>query len=216
MTTPVLVYPLFDGVFTLETDASIHGLGAVLTQVQDDEQLHSIAYASRALNPQEANYSMMELETLGEVWAMYPSHSYLYGNTMTISTDHSAVRKTLGALNQSRKHARWWMKVYARDLTICYHAGRDNKNADALSRSPQAPAPGLDLMEGEVQVALVANTQTLSMGGSLKSVGANSPGIPLTEKDVTELLLLDPPVADATHQCELSAEQTKDLRRSSS
>ena len=210
VTAPVLAYPLFDRAFTLETDASIRGLGAVLSQVQDDEQLHPIAYASRALNPQEANYSVTELETLGVVWAMSHFHHYLYGNAVTVCTDHSAVKEILGAPNPSGKHARWWMKVYGsgvRDLTIRYRAGRDNKNADALSRSPQEPAPGLDLMEGEVQVASVANTQS---GGSLQSAGADSPGIPPTEKDVTELLLLDPPVADAIHQCEFSAEQAKD------
>jgi len=30
----------------LETDASILGLGAILSQVQDDDKLHPLAYAS--------------------------------------------------------------------------------------------------------------------------------------------------------------------------
>ena len=50
---PVLAYPDWDKSFTLETDASVKGLGAVLSQLQDDGQLHPVAYASRALSPQE-------------------------------------------------------------------------------------------------------------------------------------------------------------------
>ena len=43
---PVLAYPSFDRDFTLETDASIEGIGAVLSQHQDDGHLHPVAYAS--------------------------------------------------------------------------------------------------------------------------------------------------------------------------
>ena len=71
VSAPVLAYPRFGlGVeFTLETDASGVGLGAVLSQTQDDGQLHPIAYASRSLDSSERNYGITELETLAVVWA---------------------------------------------------------------------------------------------------------------------------------------------------
>ena len=47
---PVLVFPKFNERFTLETDVSVHGLGAILSQFQEDKRLHSVAYASRALS----------------------------------------------------------------------------------------------------------------------------------------------------------------------
>ena len=56
MEAPVLSYPQFDRGFTLETDASGKGLGAVLSQKQEDGKLHSIAYASHALSPCKKNY----------------------------------------------------------------------------------------------------------------------------------------------------------------
>ena len=56
---PVLAYPCFGEGFTLETDASVQGLGAVLSQKQPDGRLHPVAYASRTLNPTEKNYSSL-------------------------------------------------------------------------------------------------------------------------------------------------------------
>ena len=116
MEAPVLAYPDFDKEFTLETDASIQGLGAILSQVQEDMKLHPVAYASRALAAQEKRYTITctELETLAVVWAMSHFHSYLYEHDVTILTDHSAVRAVLGNPGGGSKHTRWWMRVYGR------------------------------------------------------------------------------------------------------
>ena len=72
---PVLAYPDFCKDFVLETDASIKGLGAVLSQKQSDGKLHPIAFASRALSPPEKNYAVIELETLAVVWACSHFHT---------------------------------------------------------------------------------------------------------------------------------------------
>ena len=81
VTPPVLAYPRFSKEFVLETDASGLGLGAVLSQKQG----HPIAYASRALNPAEKNYSVTDLETLALVWSITHFHSYLYGGILQLS-----------------------------------------------------------------------------------------------------------------------------------
>ena len=114
--SPVLAYPSFDKAFTLKTDASIEGIGAVLSQPQDDGQLHPVAYASRALSPQERNYAITELETLAVVWAISHFHSYLYGHSVTVFTDHTAMKAVLGTPNPSGKHAWWWTKVNGRGV----------------------------------------------------------------------------------------------------
>ena len=101
----MLAFPSFDVDFTLETDASIQGLGAILSQLQTDGKLHPVAYASRALNKAEKNYSITELETLAVVWASSHFYSYFYGNTVTVLTDHSAVRAILETPNPISKHA---------------------------------------------------------------------------------------------------------------
>ena len=96
----------------METDASVQGLGAILSQVQSNGEVHSVAYASRVLSMTEKKYAITELETLAVVWAVTHFHAYLYGNDVTIYTDHSAVKAVLETPNPSSKHACWWSKVY--------------------------------------------------------------------------------------------------------
>ena len=69
-----------DCVFLLETNGSHEGLGAVLSQEQDDGYLHPIAYASQKLQAAEKHYAITELETLGLVWAAKYLRPYLVGH----------------------------------------------------------------------------------------------------------------------------------------
>ena len=137
----VLSYPDFSQSFVLETDASIAGFGAILSQKHSDGKLHPVAYASRALSAQEKKYAATELETLAVVWGVSHFHAYLYGYDVLIYTDHSTVQAVLETPSSNGKHFRWWSKLYGtglKSIKIKYRAGQDNKHADALSRSPSA------------------------------------------------------------------------------
>ena len=152
---PVLAYPDFSKSFVLETDASARGLGAILSQEQEDNRLHPVAYASRALSPQEKRYAITELETLAVVWAVSHFNAYLYGHDVVVYTDHSAVKAVLETPNPNGKHARWWLKIFAsglRTIKIVYKAGKENGNADALSRCPGGNSPTESTVT-DVQVA---------------------------------------------------------------
>ena len=64
----VLVFPDFDKPFLLETDASKEGLGAILSQKQDDRHYHPITFGSHSLTPTERNYHSFKLEFLALKW----------------------------------------------------------------------------------------------------------------------------------------------------
>ena len=154
----MLAYPDFYKDFTLETDASKQGLGAILSQYQDDKKLHLVAYASHSVSTAESNYAITNLETLAVVWAV---RYYLYGHNVTVITDHAAVKAILGVPNPTGQHARWWSKLYGsgiKKMEIIHRAGMSNQHADALSRQPVLPAPPDSEANSEVQVAHISSS----------------------------------------------------------
>jgi len=170
ITPSVLAYPNFDLDFALETDASHQGLGAVLSQRQEDGRFHPIAYASRALSGAEKNYGITDLETLAVVWAISHFHYYLYGHRVTVYTDHSAVKAVLETASPSGRHAHWWTRVFSRgvkEVTVVYRPGKDNVLADALSRNPTGSAPENGPAE-ESQVAVVKSAPASTIENVLK------------------------------------------------
>ena len=88
--TPILAYANYQKPFKLHTDASEHGLGAVLYQKQDDDTERVIAYASRTLSKSERNYDTHKLEFLALKWLITERfHEYLYGGHFQVYTDNN-------------------------------------------------------------------------------------------------------------------------------
>ena len=137
---PVLGYPNFNREFILETDASLGGLGAVLSQVDDTSKVCVIAYASWTLRPSEQsmhNYSSAKLELLALKWAVTEKfRDHLLGSKFTvyIYTNPLAYVQT-SRLGVSQIH--WFSDLALFDFNIVYRLGRTNKAADALSQYPE-------------------------------------------------------------------------------
>ncbi|KAL9957276.1 hypothetical protein ACROYT_G038892 [Oculina patagonica] len=72
----VLAYPTREGKFVLDTDASDHGIGAVLSQLQDGVE-KPIAFASRTLSKSERNYCVTRRELLAIVEFVKQHRHYL-------------------------------------------------------------------------------------------------------------------------------------------
>ena len=68
---------------TLTTDASEGSIGGVLTQ-----EGHPILYLSRKLTNSEKNYSTIEKEALGIVWAVRRARNFLIGRKFNLISDH--------------------------------------------------------------------------------------------------------------------------------
>lgn len=130
---PILQYPDFDKDFVLTTDASNIALGAILSQgpVGSDKP---ICYASRTLNDSETKYSTIEKELLAIVWATKYFRPYLFGRRFTILTDHKPLQWIMNIKEPNSRLTRWRLKLSEYDYTVVYKKGKNNTNADALSR----------------------------------------------------------------------------------
>jgi hypothetical protein len=134
ITSPILTYPNFEKPFTLYTDASGTGIGAVLSQVGEDGKEHVISYASRSLNKAEINYPITDQECLAVVWAVRYFQHYLELKPFTVVTDHSALKWLQTSKIPKGRRARWIMDLQQFKFTIQHRPGKANANADALSR----------------------------------------------------------------------------------
>ena len=90
-TAPILSYPDFSAEFILDTDASNHGIGAVLSQLKDGVE-HPVAFASRTLTKAERNYCVTQKELLAVVEFVKQFRHYLQGPKFRIRTDHAPLR----------------------------------------------------------------------------------------------------------------------------
>ncbi|KRH93282.1 LTR retrotransposon, partial [Pseudoloma neurophilia] len=117
--------------FTIYTDASNIGLGAVLTQIQNG-QVVPVLWSSKRLLPREKNYTLTEKESLGVIWALDQYKPYLH-KKFVICNDHQALKWLLGQKEPKERLARWIMKLSAYDYEFKFISGKDNTFADLLS-----------------------------------------------------------------------------------
>ena len=130
---PILSFPRFDVEFTLATDARGHGLGAVLSQ-QCGGREHVVAYASRVLHKAECNYSTIEKEALALVWAVGYFRPYLFRRSFVLVTDHCPLTWLKTIKDPRGRLARWLLYLSEYNWSTRRRPGRQNTNADALSR----------------------------------------------------------------------------------
>ena len=117
-------------------DASLKGLGTVLSQKGDDNEVCVIAYASRSLHPLEKSirdYSSAKIELMALKWSMCDKFKdYLLGSKFTVFTDNNLLcyikSSKLGAVQIC-----WLSKLTLYNFNIIYRTGKSNLIADALS-----------------------------------------------------------------------------------
>ncbi|GKC32817.1 reverse transcriptase domain-containing protein [Tanacetum coccineum] len=128
----ILALPKGNDDFFVYCDASHQGLGAVLIQREK-----VTAYASRQLKPHEENYTTHDLELGAVVFTLKIWRHYLYGTKCKVFTDHKSLQHIL-TKKELNIRQRCWLELLADyDCEICYHPGKENVVADALSQKKQ-------------------------------------------------------------------------------
>ena len=134
LTVPVLAFADFKKPFLLETDATIEGLGMVLSQKQDDDQYHPVAYASHGLKGGEPRYHSSKLEFLTLKWAVTDQfREYLQYQPFLIRTDNNPLTYVMTKPNLDAIGHRWVAAMAGYNFEIKYVRGSDNKVTDTLS-----------------------------------------------------------------------------------
>lgn len=190
---PVLGFPDFTLPIVLHTDASNKGLGAVLYQRQNDK-LRVIAYGSRTLTAAEKNYNLHsgKLEFLALKWAITDKfRDYLYyAPFFTVYSDNNPLTYVLSTAKLNATGCRWVAELADFHFTIKYRPGKENIDADSLSRMPLDIETYMNECSKEMSYDVVsAATQAVdqqdessaawSMGISA-SVSVNTPIAPFT------------------------------------
>lgn len=135
---PVLQLPSPNLPYTLQTDASDNGIGAVLLQPANDDprRLAPVVYASRRLKSAERNYSVIEREALAVYWAVRKFEVYLYGRVFNLSTDHKPLLHLQSADKLNPRLKRWALYLNMFKYYSSHVPGSENCLSDLLSRSP--------------------------------------------------------------------------------
>ena len=133
MSYPVLRNVNFSLPFTLQVDASDIGVGAVLSQ-PDEEGM--IAYFSRKLLPREQKFSVIEKECLTIKLGIETFAVYLIGREFSIQTDHRALQWLSKSQNLNSRLTRWSIALQPFKFKVVHWGESENANADALSRIP--------------------------------------------------------------------------------
>ena len=118
----------------LQTDASDRGIGAVLSQCNDEGEEHPVAYFSCKLLPREERYSTVEKECLAIKLGIQAFRVYLLGRTFLIETDHCALEWLDRLKGNNARLAGWSLVLQPYDFKVQHRPGQSNGNADALSR----------------------------------------------------------------------------------
>lgn len=136
----VLAHPDFSLPLILSIDASLDGLGAVLSQIPaSEEKARPIAFASKSLSNSQKRYPAHKLEFLALKWSVCEKFSHwLKGHTFTVWTDNNPLTYILTKAKLDACEQRWVSKLAAYTFDLKHIAGKKNTVADALSRDPFA------------------------------------------------------------------------------
>ena len=130
---PMLAYPEFEKPFHVHADASKNGLGAILTQLDENEHHKVIAFASAPLKVAQKKTTASVLECIGVVWAVTYFRQYIHGRSFYVYTDHLALVTTFKTPSTSQTLDKLATHLLGYDMHIMHAPGSKMTSPDALS-----------------------------------------------------------------------------------
>jgi len=130
----VLSLPRREGKFRVETDASEHAIGGVLSQEQN-RKWKPIAFLLRTMQPAEWNYEIYDKELLAMVEALAKWKQYLLdaAEPFEVWMDHENLKYFREPHKLNGRQARWYLKLQDYDFTLKHILGKTNMKVDILS-----------------------------------------------------------------------------------
>ncbi len=122
----------------MECDASDFAIAGVLSQKDENDVLHPIAFYSRKLNPAELNYEIHDKELLAIVQSIQHWRHYLEGaQEFLVFTDHKNLEYFMSTKVLNRRQSRWKLFLSPYHYQLAYRSGTSMGKPDALSRRQQ-------------------------------------------------------------------------------
>ncbi|KIH65978.1 reverse transcriptase [Ancylostoma duodenale] len=120
-------------------DACDYGIGCVISHRYADGLEKPIAHASRSLTAAEKNYSQIEKEALGIVFAVKEFHKYVFGRNFLLLTDHKSLLAIFGnkkgvPMYSANRLMKWATILLGYDFDIEYVNTTKFGQTDGLSR----------------------------------------------------------------------------------
>jgi len=129
----------------IESDASDFAIGAVISQRDNENSLHPVAFHSQKFQPVEINYENHDNELLAIVDTFKHWRRYCEGAThqVQVFSDHQNLEYFTTTKVLNRQQARWAQELAGIDIHINYRPGAKNGKPDLLSRrSEYCPEKG--------------------------------------------------------------------------
>jgi len=160
---PVLALPEANRKLVVDVDACADQVGCTLLQEEQGELLHPVGYWSRGLTAADQNYSTMERECLGVVWAVLKLRHFLDGQRFLIRTDHQALSWIYSTTHSSGRLMRWRLRLPEYTFDMVYKPGASHHLPDFLSRASTV-APPEDIHDDIPCLALAETANGLRTG----------------------------------------------------
>ena len=194
------------------SDASSYGIGACILHIMPDGSHKPIAHASRTLLPAEKNYSQIEKEALGIIFAVTKFHRYIHGRHFKLQTDHKPLLTIFGSKKglptyTANRLQRWGTILLNYNFNMEFLPSNKIGHADGLSRLiPKQTEPLEDTViaslrtERDLKTFLCNTVRELPV--TLDEIRKEAETDDFITQTKAKLLLKDQPISDTFSICD--------------